>query len=136
MTIITPSIKDKVLFYLQANCPLEQKVYIKTSEFLSDTETEFDTLRPILYQFERFGFLEEVGVGEENTSLIQLVELHDYAHKGGFAIQDEIFKKEIEKLGFEIDHLIKQLGPDYLEKFSKLSTIAGTLLTAVNMLPK
>ena len=136
MTSITPSIKDKVLFYLQANCPLEQLVYIKTKELLTDTETDFETLRPILYQFERFGFLEELGVGHDNTCFIQRVDLHDYAHKGGFAIQDEIFKKEIEKLGFEVDNLIKQLGPDNLEKFSKLSTIAGTLLTAVGMLPK
>jgi len=134
--LITPSIKDRVLFYLQANCPLERLVYIPTNEFLTETEMDFDTLRPILYQFERIGFLQELGVGRENTSFILLAELHDFAHKGGFAIQEEIFKANIEKLGFEIDHLRKQLGPDHLDKLNKLSSIFSALFAGLSLLPK
>lgn len=136
MTTITPSIKDKVLFHFRDHCPLEQLVYFPTSELLSETETEFDTLRAVLRQFERFGFLEELGVGRENTCFILLADLHDFAHKGGFFIQEEILKGNIEKLGFEIDLLRKQLGPDHLETVNKISSIASAIFSGLTLLPK
>ena len=136
MTTITPSAKDKVLFHLRDNCPLEQLVYVPTKELLNDTETDFDTLTAILYQFERFGFFKEVAVGHENTSIIMYAELHDFAQAGGFAIQEEIFKANIEKLGFEIDNLRKQLSPDKLDTLNKISSIASALFGGLALLPK
>ena len=136
MTTITPAVKDKVLFHLRDNCPLEQMVYVPTKELLADTETDFETLRAVLYQFERFGFFKEVGVGRESTSIIMYIELHDFANKGGFAIQEEIFKANIEKLGFEIDNLRKQLSPDKLDTLNKISSIASALFGGLALLPK
>ncbi len=136
MTTIIPSIKDKVLFHLRDNCPLEQMVFVPTKELLTDTETDFDTLRAILYQFERFGFFKEVGVGRENISIIMYIELHDFANKGGFAIQEEIFKANLDKLEFEIDLLRKQLSPDKLDSLNKISSIASALFGGLSLLPK
>ncbi len=136
MTTITPAVKDKVLFHLRDNCPLEQMVYVPTKELLAETETDFQTLRAVLYQFERFGFFKEVGVGRESTSIIMYIELHDFANKGGFAIQEEIFKANIEKLGFEIDNLRKQLSPDKLDTLNKISSIASALFGGLALLPK
>ena len=136
MTTITPAVKDKVLFHLRDNCPLEQMVYVPTKELLAETETDFETLRAVLYQFERFGFFKEVGVGRESTSIIMYIELHDFANKGGFAIQEEIFKANIEKLGFEIDNLRKQLSPDKLDTLNKISSIASALFGGLALLPK
>ena len=65
-----------------------------------------------------------------------LIEIHDFANKGGFAIQDEIFKSNIEKLGFEIDHLRQQLGPQNLDTLNKLSAIAAALFGGLALLPK
>ena len=136
MTTITPSIKDKVLFHLRDNCPLEKLVYVPTKELLNDTETDFDTLKAILYQFERFGFFEEVGVGHDNITIIMHVELHDFAHHGGFAIQEEIFKANLDKLEFEIDFLRKQLSPDKLDSLNKISSIASALFGGLALLRK
>ena len=136
MTTITPAVKDKVLFHLRDNCPLEQMVYVPTKELLAETETDFETLRAVLYQFERFGFFKEVGVGRESTSIIMYIELHDFANKGGFAIQEEIFKANIEKLCFEIDNLRKQLSPDKLDTLNKISSIASALFGGLALLPK
>jgi|SRR6185312_12735403 len=136
MTTITPSIKDKILFHLRDNYPLEQMSYYKTKEILTATETDFDTFKAILSQFERFGFLEELGVGHDHTGFILLADLHDFAHKGGFFLQEEIFKGNIEKLGFEIDHLRKQLGPDHLDTINKISSIASAIFSGLALFPK
>ena len=136
MTTITPAIKDKVLFHLRDSYPLEQLEYYKTKNILHDTETDFDTLRAVLRQFERFGFLEELGVGHENTCFILLADLHDFAHTGGFFVQEELFKGNIEKLGFEIDNLRKQLGPDHLDTVNKISSIASAIFGGLALLPK
>lgn len=136
MTTITSVLKDKVLFHLRDNCPLEQMVFVPTKELLAETETDFETLRAILYQFERFGFFKEVIVGHENTSIIMYLELHDFASKGGFAVQEEIFKANIEKLGLEIDELRKQLSPDKLDTVNKISTIAAALFAGLALLPR
>lgn len=136
MTPITPSIKDKILFHLRDNYPLEQMAYYETKELLTATETDFDTLKAVLNQFERFGFLEELGVGHEHIAFILLADLHDFAHKGGFFLQEEIFKGNIEKLGFEIDNLRKQLGPDHLDTINKISSIASAIFTGLALFPK
>ena len=134
--IITATIKDRILFYLCNDWPLEQCIYRETSEILAETETDFETLKAVLNQFERFGFLEQLGVGHEHTTLILLVDSHDFYSKGGFVIQQEIYQSNFDKLAFEIEHLKKELGPDHLDSLSKISSIVGTLLTAAAMLPK
>lgn len=136
MAAISPGQKDKVLFHFRDNCPLEQLIYVPTKELLKDTQTDFETLRAILYQFERFGFFKEINVGNDNTSVIMYAELHDFAHKGGFAIQEEVFKSNVEKLGLEIDNLRKQLGPDKLDRLNKISSIASALFSGLSLLPK
>ena len=134
--IITASIKDRVLHYLCNDWPLEQVEYRKTKDILNETDTDFQTLKAILYQFERFGFVEELGVGHENTTFILLVDSHDFYSKGGFVIQQEIYQTNFDKLALEVEHLQKELGPDHLDTLSKISSIVGTLLTAAALVPK
>lgn len=134
--IITAHIKDNILFYLCNDWPLEHIIYRNTSEILEKTDTDFETLNAVLNQFERFGFLEELGVGQTHTTLILLIESHDFYSKGGFVIQQEIYQSNFDKLAYEIEYLKKELGPDHLDSLTKISTIVGTLLTAAAMLPR
>ena len=134
--IVTPTIKDKVLFELRDKLPLETFRYVDTKELMDSTETDFETLKAILYQFMKFGFLSEASVGRENSTIIVTADLHDYAHSGGFAVQEEIFKANIEKLGFEIENLRKQLGPDKLETVNKISSIAAAIFSGLALLPR
>ena len=86
--------------------------------------------------FGRINFLEELGINRKGFSLILLTEAHNFYLKGVFAIQEEIFKANIEKLGFEIDNLKKQLSPDKLDTLNKISFIASALFGGLALLPK
>ena len=128
---ISPASKDKVLNYLVAKWPLEEMIYQDTKNILVETGVDFATLKAILNQFERLGFLYQLGVGREHTCMILIIEAHDFAHKGGFILQEEVFKANIEKLGFEIDTLKEKLGPEHLETLNKISGTTNTLLAGV-----
>jgi hypothetical protein len=129
---ITAELKDRVLFSIKNSVALERMLVIITREMESDADCPYDALRAILYQFERMGFISSLGVGNENTMFIAHAELHDYAERGGFAVQEELFRANIEKLGFEIDMLRKELPVDYLEKLNKISGIASAIMTGLD----
>jgi hypothetical protein len=134
--MITSYVKDKILFYLCDKAPLEKYLQIKTKELSNETKSDNETLTAILTQFEKFGFLSDLGINNTVTFFTPHIELHDFTSKGGFAIQEEIFKANIEKLGFEIDNLKKQLGPDHLDSIAKLSNIFTALLGGLSVFPK
>jgi hypothetical protein len=136
MTIVTSTHKDKLLYYLCSNAALEELSEADTQLCLNELELDIDAFRGIMIQFERFGFLEEVSVRNSSFYFILRIESHDFLQKGGFAIQDEIFKANIEKLGFEIDNLRKQLSPDKLDTLNKISSIASALFGGLALLPK
>ena len=106
---------------------LAWQMVVLAGEILPGTPTEGVTVSTVG---------EEVAVGHDNTNIIMCAELHDFAQKGGFVIQEEIFKANIEKLGFEIDNLRKQLAPDKLDTLNKISSIASALFGGLALLPK
>ena len=134
--MITTAIKDKILLYLCEETTPEQVSSASTNDILRDLETDFDTFNAVMAQFQRFGFVEDLNLRRSHLSFILRTDAHDFVQKGGFVIQDEIFKANIEKLGFEIDHLKKQLGPDKLDTLNKISSIASALFSGLALLPK
>jgi hypothetical protein len=136
MTIITSTVKDKILFYLCDHAIPEQVSIGKTSDTLEELEIDFDTFNAVMVQFQRFGFIEDLNLRDFYLSFILRTDAHDFAQKGGFAIQDEVFRANIEKLGFEIDNLKKQLTPDKLDTLNKISSIASALFGGLALLPK
>ena len=134
--LITPAIKDRVLTTIVNLFTLEKEKYVETSIVLEQIETYIDlqTLNAILLQFERLNLVLDPGAGEEFTRLKLRAESHDLIHKGGFSTQEEIFKQNIEKLCFEVEKLIQELGPNKLETTTKLSTIAATILQGLTAL--
>jgi len=136
MTIITSPIKDKVLFYLCDQAIPEQLSSGNTNDMLKELEMDFDTFNAVMVQFQRFGFIEDLNLRRSAIHFILRTDAHDFAQKGGFAIQEEIFKANIEKLGFEIDNLRKQLAPDKLDTLNKISSIASALFGGLALLPK
>jgi glutathionyl-hydroquinone reductase len=134
--MITASTKDKILFYLCAEAKPEQLSSGKTADILKELELDFDTFNAVMVQFQRFGFIEDLNLRHSDIHFILRTDANDFAEKGGFAIQDEIFKANIEKLGFEIDNLRKQLAPDKLDTLNKISSIASALFGGLALLPK
>ena len=134
--MITADIKDKVLFYLCSNAIPEKHSEGKTSDTLKELEMDFNTFNAVMVQFQRFGFIEDLNLRQSYMSFILLTDANDYAQKGGFVVQEEIFKINLQKLELEIDNLKKQLGPDKLDTLSKVSSIIQTLFTGLALLPK
>lgn len=130
---ITPEMKDKVLYYLRDHCPLEQYVMSKTKDVSDDTGIGYDQLRPILFQFERLGFISEIGVGHSHVNFVLHAELHDYAHKGGFCVEEIVLNANIQKLGYEIDKLEKDLGPEYRESINTMTSILSVIIAGLSL---
>ena len=59
------------------------------------------------------------------------VKAHDMWAHGGFTAQEEILKANIEKLDLQLQYLTKQLGPDYLDTASKISSIGSAIMSAL-----
>lgn len=136
MQIVTPEIKDKVLFYLCSSYPLEEFLYVQTPVLTKETETEFNNLSAILRQFEKMNFLRDLAVGEMSCNFRLNVELHDFAQKAGFIVREQVFEANINKLLLEVDNLKKELSPDKLEITNKISAIAAAIFAGLGLLHK
>ncbi len=132
--MITSELKDKVLGYICANCPLERLVSEKTSTVLKELDLEFDTFNGIMSLFSRYGFVNHLDVREYIVSFSLKAEAHDYLQQGGFMVQEEIFKTNIQRLGYEIEVLQKAILPDNIESVNKIASIAGNLLNGLTFL--
>ncbi len=133
MQIITPSLKDNVLFYLCNHASAEQVSQGKTDDLLKGLELDFPTFNAIMTQFQRFGFIEDLNLTHSHIMFILRVDAHDYAQKGGFIAQEEVFKANIDKLLLEVEHLKKQLAPDKLETVNKIAAIASSIFSGLSL---
>lgn len=136
MEIITPEIKDRILFFLVENSDVERLSQGNTKDILDELGVSFKTFNAVMNQFERFGFVSDLNLRESYSSFVLLVEAHDFKFKGGFVMREEIFEANFNKLFLEIESLKKQLDPSSLDKLSKISTIASTLLGGFTLLKK
>ena len=132
--IITSELKDKVLRFICDNAQLERLVSEKTNSILTDLQMSIDSFRGIMYQFKRLGFLSELDIRDNITSLVLHTEAHDFLNQGGFMVQEEIFKTNIQKLGWEIEALQKEVLPDNIERVNKIASIASNLATGLAFL--
>ena len=66
-----------------------------------------------------------------NDSQVEVtVKAFDLYRRHGFLAEEELFKANIEKLGWEIDHLRKQVTePQMLETIHKISAIGNSILS-------
>ena len=135
-TMITTLTKDKILSYLCREAIPEQGASGNTNDILIELEIDFDTFNAVMVQFQRFGFIEDLNLRLSYIHFVLRTDAHDFYQKGGFAIQEEIFKANLEKLAFEIENLKKQLSPDKLDTLNKISSIASALFGGLALLPK
>ena len=131
--LITPALKDKVLSFICANCQLEKLSQAKTDLIIKELEIDFDAFNGIISQFQRFGFLSDLNLRISDLSFVLRIEAHDFWQKGGFVANEEIFKANIQKLGYEIDKLKNELGSQHLETVSKISSIASAIFSGLSL---
>jgi hypothetical protein len=105
----------------------------KTIEIAQSFSITDFKLRLFYKQLAKMGLLEYSEIGCGCVILDPNLSLFDFAEKGGFAIQDEILRKNIEKLSLEIEKLKPEFA-DKVDIFANLSSIANTLIGALQFI--
>ena len=130
MISITPKLKDAILEVLCTQCKPENTSNItNVNDFLKEIDTNFDTLNAILSQFQRLGFIDDLNSRRVAIFFILRVEAIDFYNRGGFVAQEELLKKNIEKLLLEIE----DLKPSIPEKAERIANISNAIISALGL---
>lgn len=129
--IITPQIKDKVLAeLLSGDSPVFDFDY-------TDSETTFGFnpmyMKIILDDFQDCGLIKSTYYGSAGARIHIKAKAMDLFNHGGFTAEEEILKANINKLGFELEVLSKQLEPKYLEIATNLSQIGSAIMQGLTL---
>ena len=129
--MINNIVKDRVLTALCNLQCFESMMFIDLKELLSETETTFNELQAILMQFQRLGFVSDVNMRHLSPQILIVVYLEalEFYQKGGFQMQDEILRLNLEKLKLEVE----QLSKDYPEKALTFSSILSNISTVLGL---
>lgn len=82
-------------------------------------------------QFEKLNLLKAQRCMGGTAHIALNAEAHDFFNRGGFAVQEEILKANLNKLGLELEALSKELGPKYLEKASTLTSLISSATSII-----
>lgn len=129
--MINNETKDRVLSSLCNLQCFESMIYIDLKELLSETDTTFNELQAILMQFQRLGFVSDVNMRHLSPQILIVIYLEalEFYQKGGFQMQDEILRLNLEKLKLEVE----QLSKDYPEKALTFSSILSNISTVLGL---
>ena len=129
--MINNETKDLVLSSLCNLQCFESMIYIDLKELLSETDTTFNELQAILMQFQRLGFVSDVNMRHLSPQILIVIYLEalEFYQKGGFQMQDEILRLNLEKLKLEVE----QLSKDYPEKALTFSSILSNISTVLGL---
>ena len=125
--MITPSIKDKVLYKLVEGDTLKKEFDIHTlSEELGMAP---DVLDAILKHFEKLGLCQVRRYLGGGFHVMLHVEAHDMALHGGFVAQEEHLRDSLKKLELELE----SLRPSFPDKASQITSIIADIGTALSL---
>ncbi len=128
--LITPQMKDLALEYLLSSNSLE--IDINNRELSQYCGCLPFQVGLILEEFEKMELLTIESTNDGSTVTIS-AKAYDMHTHGGFTAQEELLKANINKLGYELEVLSKELEPKHLETANKLSSIAMAVLSALEL---
>ena len=128
--LITLQMKDLALEYLLSSNTLE--IDIDNRSLYQYCGCLPFQVGLILEEFERLELLTRECTNDGTTVTISAKAYDLHAH-GGFTAQEELLKANINKLGYEIEALSKELEPKHLEKANQLASIAMAVLSALTL---
>ena len=118
--MITPELKDAVLKFICENYPLDGYLGVPFKKLKPHLPSiTANELLAILSQFQRRGLIEDFNCHPDNVAFVLLLEATDFLQRGGFTIQEELFKTTYEKLQLEVESLAKDF-PQRAERFSTI----------------
>jgi hypothetical protein len=125
--MITPSIKDKVLYKLVEGDTLRKEFDIHTlSEELGMAP---DVLDAILKHFEKLGLCRVRRFRGGLVEVMLYVEAHDMALHGGFVAQEEHLRDSLKKLELELE----SLRPSFPERAGLIGGIIADISAALGL---
>ena len=125
--MITPELKDKVLNNLLSHNDVTYTFNI--IQLANELNCSSDTIRAILDYFNRLNLISATNYTIGGDVIISLnVEASDMALRGGFVAQEELIKKNFEKLLLELDSL-KSKFPKNIET---ITSIIGNISNALD----
>ena len=126
--MITPELKDKVLNNLLGHNDVTYTFNI--IQLANELNCSSDTIRAILDYFNRLNLISATNYTIGGDVIISLnVEASDMALRGGFVAQEELIKKNFEKLLLELDSL-KSKFPKNIET---ITSIIGNISNALQL---
>lgn len=126
--MITPELKDKVLNNLLSQNDVTYTFNI--IQLANELNCSSDTIRAILDYFNRLNLISATNYTIGGDVIISLnVEASDMALRGGFVAQEELIKKNFEKLLLELDSL-KSKFPKNIET---ITSIIGNISNALQL---
>ena len=126
--MITPELKDKVLNNLLSHNDVTYTFNI--IQLANELNCSSDTIRAILDYFNRLNLISATNYTIGGDVIISLnVEASDMALRGGFVAQEELIKKNFEKLLLELDSL-KSKFPKNIET---ITSIIGNISNALQL---
>lgn len=131
MKNITPVNKDILLKILCENFEPET-LYIPRKKVIADETgiNDIVAINAMLQQFVRMGLLEKAVENNQTFNIIIRAEAIDFFNRGGFAMQEELLVRNIEKLLNEIENL----KPNTLEETNYITSIATAILSFYSFL--
>lgn len=126
--LVTPELKDKILkeFIDAGGVNLQLDIHETAKEY----DIDYEVLEIILDDFENLGFFNQMKMLGGNIRISMKVPAFDFYSHGGFVGQEELLKKNIEKLLLEIE----SLKPSMPDKISTITSIAGNIATALGLI--
>ena len=126
--MITPKIKDEILSsFIECGMSCETNIYNECEEFQL-THQEYAA---VVSQLEEMNLLKTNRCMDGTIFIFLTANAHDFFNRGGFAVQEEILKANINKLGLELETLSKELEPKFAEKAARITVIANNILSVV-----
>ena len=130
--MITNIEKDQVLSFLCENCPISELQIIPYEDFIPKMNT--NNIRGIMDYFKRKGLISDYAENRGTVQLCLLVEANDYLVHGGFTSQEELLRKNIEKLTLELDTLKSNpCFKDDIKQISSITSIIANISTALGL---
>ena len=121
--MITPEIKDKVLCAIVAS---KEPVFNLTYEdVFPEKEISKRHFELILIQFVETGLL-RIATNNGSYFFISIsANIYDFFNHGGFIVQEEILRANLQKLDYELTKLSQDIDPGLTDRVVKISGIAA-----------
>lgn len=130
--LITSLMQDDVLKWLCDNIAPEEITAFAWQELLDFTGIDGETTDKILISFKDQGLIDSnYNIDRRGPVLLLKVEAQKLLQRGGFTVMDALNEANMQKLLYELDHLKKQLKPDQLDTFNKITQIMASIATVV-----